>query len=76
MILPKIKNQPFFIWPLKMGGDISRRDPKLYCSYHRDKGHLTEYCRAFKEFLERLMRDGYLTEFIVEKMEDKQPNEG
>ena len=41
-IMDRIKNEPFFRWPNKMGGDLSRRNQNLYCTYHRDKGHTTE----------------------------------
>ena len=36
-IVDQIKNEPFFMWPNKMGGDPSRRNQNLYCTYHRDK---------------------------------------
>ncbi|XP_030923203.1 uncharacterized protein LOC115950092 [Quercus lobata] len=41
-ILDRIKNESFFRWPNKMGGDPSRRNQNLYCTYHRDKGHTTK----------------------------------
>ena len=41
-ILDRIKNESFFRWPKKMGGDPSRRNQNLYCTYHKDKGHTTE----------------------------------
>ena len=41
-IIDRIKNEPFFKWPNKMGGNPSRRNQNLYCTYHRDKGHTTE----------------------------------
>lgn len=41
-ILEQIKNGPYFQWPSKMGGDPSRRNQNLYCTYHWDKGHITE----------------------------------
>ena len=37
-IINWIKNKPYFRWPKKMGGDPSRRNHNLYCTYHRDKG--------------------------------------
>ena len=36
-ILERIKNESFFRWPNKMGGNPSRRNQNLYCTYHRDK---------------------------------------
>ncbi|XP_023885973.2 uncharacterized protein LOC111998096 [Quercus suber] len=41
MIVDKIKNEPYFKWPNKIGGDPSRRNQNLYCTYHKDKGHTT-----------------------------------
>ena len=41
-ILDQIKNETFFRWTNKMGGDPSWRNQNLYCTYHRDKGHTTE----------------------------------
>ena len=43
MIVDRIKNESFFRWSNKMGGDPSRRNQNLYCTYHRDKGHTTEH---------------------------------
>ena len=51
-ILDQIKHEPYFLWPNKMGGDPSRRNQSLYCTYHRDKGHTTEQCRVLKDHLE------------------------
>jgi hypothetical protein len=41
-LLPFIKDQPYFEWPAKMPGDPAIREGKPYCSYHRERGHLTE----------------------------------
>jgi len=41
-IVDRIKNESFFRWPNKMGGDPSRRNQNLYYTYHRNKGHTTE----------------------------------
>ena len=34
-ILDRIKNESFFRWPNKMGGDPSRRNQSLYYMYHK-----------------------------------------
>ena len=65
-ILERIKNEPYFRWPSKMGGDLTRRNQNLYCTYHRDKGHTTEQCRLFKDHLEQLVKSGHLKEFVVD----------
>ena len=49
-----------------MGGDPSRRNQNLYCTYHRDKGHTTEQCWVLKDHLGQLVKAGYLKEFVVE----------
>ena len=36
-ILKRIKNEPYFRWPGKMGGDPTRRNQSLYCMYHWEK---------------------------------------
>ena len=50
-IMAEIKNEPFSIWPTPLGGDPSKKDPNKYCSYHRDKGHMTERCYLLKQHL-------------------------
>ena len=57
-IMDRIKNEPYFLWPNKMGGDSSRRNQNLYCIYHRDKGHITEQCRVLKDHLELVGKGG------------------
>ena len=47
-----------------MGGDPSRRNQNLYCTYHRDRGHTTEQCRVLKDHLEQLVKARYLKEFV------------
>jgi hypothetical protein len=63
-ILDKIKGEPFFVWPPKLPGDPAARNQKLQCSYHRDRGHLTENCHKFKTHLEQLVSDGHLGEYV------------
>ncbi|XP_050240998.1 uncharacterized protein LOC126689875 [Quercus robur] len=65
-IVDQIKIEPYFRSPNKMGGDPSRRNQNLYCTYHRDKGHITEQCRVLKDHLEQLVKAGYLKEFVVD----------
>ncbi|XP_057490953.1 uncharacterized protein LOC130776722 [Actinidia eriantha] len=45
-------------------GDPKRRNQRWKCSYHGEKGHKIENCRALKAFLEQLVRDGHLKEFV------------
>lgn len=41
----------------------NNRDPKKYCDFHRDHGHLTEECIHLKDNIEELIRRGYLAQF-------------
>ena len=57
-IIDRIKNEPYFQWPNKMGGDPSWRNQNLYCTYRRDKGHTTEQCQVLKDHLGQLVKAG------------------
>ena len=70
-----IKNEPFYRWSNKMGGDLSRRNQNLYCTYHRDNGHTTEQCRVLKDHLGQLVKARYLKEFVVDS-EDRSAGHG
>jgi len=65
-IMDRIKNELFFRWPNKIGGDLSQRNQNLYCTYHMDKGHTTEQCWVLKDHLRQLVKAGYLKEFVVD----------
>ena len=58
-----------------MGGELSRRNQNLYCTYHRDKGHTIEQCWVLKDHLGQLVKAGYLKEFVVDS-EDKGTGQG
>uniref|UniRef100_A0A2N9GWL5 Reverse transcriptase domain-containing protein n=1 Tax=Fagus sylvatica TaxID=28930 RepID=A0A2N9GWL5_FAGSY len=40
------------------------RDEKLQCSYHKDKGHMTENCHMLKTHLEQLVSAGHLDQYV------------
>ncbi|XP_028085048.1 uncharacterized protein LOC114286151 [Camellia sinensis] len=63
-IMEKIKREPFFTWPPKMLGDPVWRNQKLRCTYHQDRRHMTQNCRALKQHLEDLVVVGHLQEYI------------
>ena len=65
-IIGRIKNEPYFRWPNKMGGDPTHRNQNLYCTYHRDKGHTTKQCWVLKDHLGQLVKARYLKEFMVD----------
>ena len=59
-ILEKIKNEPYFKWPNKMRGDLSKQNQSLYCHYHQERGHTTEDCRTLRDYLGQLVKVGKL----------------
>ena len=65
-IVDRIKNEPYFRWSNKIGGDLSYRNQNLYCTYHRNKGHTTKQCRVLKDHLGQLVKVGYLKEFVAD----------
>ena len=65
-IIDRIKNEPYFRWPNKMGGDPFTRNQNLYSTYHRDKGHTIKQCLVLKDHLRQLVKAGYLKEFVVD----------
>ena len=73
-ILNKIMDEPFFVWPPKLPSDPAAQNKKLQCFYHWDKGHLTENCHKFKTYLEQLVSDGHLSEYVDSNLtEQKRP---
>ena len=65
-ILDRIKHEPYFRWPNKIGGDPSRRNQNLYCTYHQDKGHTTEQCRVLKDHIGKLVKAWHLKDFVLD----------
>uniref|UniRef100_A0A2N9FJ42 Integrase catalytic domain-containing protein n=1 Tax=Fagus sylvatica TaxID=28930 RepID=A0A2N9FJ42_FAGSY len=62
--MEKIKREPFFVWPPKLLGNPALRDGKLYCTYHKDTGHMTENCHMLKVYLEKLVSTGHLDQYV------------
>nr|XP_023876607.1 uncharacterized protein LOC111989031 [Quercus suber] len=63
-ILEKIRNEPYFKWPSKMGGDSFRRNQSLYYHYHQDKGHTTKEFRTLQDHLNWLVKARKLNRFL------------
>ena len=63
-VLEKIKNEPYFKWPNKMGGDPLRCNQSLYYQYHQKQGHTTEDCKTLWNHLKQLLREGRLQQFL------------
>uniref|UniRef100_A0A2N9GJR4 RNase H type-1 domain-containing protein n=1 Tax=Fagus sylvatica TaxID=28930 RepID=A0A2N9GJR4_FAGSY len=70
-IMEKIKRKPFFVWPPKLLGNLALRDGKLYCTYHKDTGHMTENCHMLKVHLEKLVSAGHLNQYVDADLSNK-----
>ncbi|CAL8119143.1 unnamed protein product [Prunus armeniaca] len=66
-ILAQVKDKPWVRRPPPMKGDPSKRDTSKYCAFHREHGHYTNNCNAWKRHLEELVREGHCTEFVAKK---------
>ncbi|CAA0840194.1 Unknown protein, partial [Striga hermonthica] len=53
-------------WPKTRFTGPIRPKSDIYCRFHRDYGHTTENCRHLKDEIERLIRAGYLKEFVYQ----------
>ena len=65
-VLEKIKNEPYFKWPNKMGGNPIKCNQNLHCQYHQERGHTIEDCRTLWNHLEQLVRDERLKQFLYQ----------
>ena len=63
-VLEKIKHEPYFKWPNKMGEDPTKRNQNLYYQYHQDRGHTIEECRTLQAFLDQLIKASKLKQFL------------
>ncbi|XP_023888363.1 uncharacterized protein LOC112000451 [Quercus suber] len=63
-ILEKIKNEPHFKWPNKMGGDLTKWNQSLYCHYHQDWRHTTKDYKTLRDYLEQLVKERKLKQFM------------
>ena len=62
--LTQIRDKPYFKKPDLLGGPPQKCNQRWKYSYHEEKGHRTENCRALKIFLDQLVQDGHLKDFI------------
>lgn len=44
---------------------MEKLDANKYCDYHQDVGPHTNDYKALKDFIRKLIADGYLQEYIV-----------
>jgi hypothetical protein len=69
--MEKIKRKSFFVWPPKLLGNPALRDEKLYYTYHKDTGHMTESCHMLKTHLEQLVSAGHLDQYVDTNLTSK-----
>ncbi|XP_017237355.1 uncharacterized protein LOC108210538 [Daucus carota subsp. sativus] len=63
-ILKEIRNKPFFSPPPPMWTTPEKRNSSEHCGYHETHGHSTESCKSLKYFLERLLRQGHINQYL------------
>ncbi|XP_070024780.1 uncharacterized protein LOC142181552 [Nicotiana tabacum] len=51
-------------FPKSMRFNPSRRDPNLWCKYHRTNGHWISDCWHLREEVATLLKNGHLREFL------------
>ena len=56
-ILEKIKNESYFKWLNKMGGDPLRRDQSLHYQYHQERRNTTKDYRTLWNHLKQLVKE-------------------
>ena len=76
-ILQKIRNEPYFTWPHKIGRELTRRNQSVYCQHHHDKGHTTEECKTLWSYLNYLLKEGKLKKFTNDTLAQRgAPHQG
>ncbi|XP_028122182.1 uncharacterized protein LOC114319374 [Camellia sinensis] len=63
-ILSEIKNEPFVWRPAKLGVTQKGYDERSHCTFHDEKGHLTENCTPLRQYLEELVAASHLDQYI------------
>ena len=66
-LLARIRGKPYYRKLDPMGGHPKRHNQRLRCSFHEEKGHTTDSCRALNFFLDQLVQDGHLKECVDEE---------
>ncbi|XP_075644957.1 uncharacterized protein LOC142615940 [Castanea sativa] len=54
-----------------MKGDLNKRNKNKYCRFHRDHGHDTDECYDLKQYVENLIRQGKLRNFLGRDHKDE-----
>ena len=56
-----------FKQPDPLRGNRSKRNQNKYCRFYKDIGHTIEECITLKDEIEKLIRYGYLQDYVNDK---------
>nr|XP_028959317.1 uncharacterized protein LOC114825127 [Malus domestica] len=73
-ILRDVKNDPWFKLPKQSKGDTSKLDHTKYCAFHRGPGHTTNDCYTWKNYLEKLVKEGKVDRYLDKPAEQQKRN--
>ena len=63
-ILPMIHNLSNFKCPELIKTNLTKRDLRKWCAYHKDRGHTTKQCRNLHYLVEILIRVRHLKQYV------------
>ena len=69
-LLPIIRDLLEFKWHASIQTNPSQRNKSLWCNYHRDRGHETNWYRSLKFLVENFIKVRHLRRYI------REPNHG
>ena len=67
-LLMKIKYRPNFQWPPPPIQSIDHPNQTKYCQYHRMHGHHTNQCKFLRHYLEGLVQQGKLQQYVKNQL--------
>ncbi|KAL0437768.1 UNVERIFIED_CONTAM: hypothetical protein Sradi_0484700 [Sesamum radiatum] len=73
-ILVVDERQGIVQWPLQMREIPKRMKSDRYCLFHKDRGHSTEECLHLKDEIDKLIRRGYLKEYVDRNNQSREGN--
>ena len=63
-LFPMIRELSQFRWPEPIKMDPAKRNGSRKCAYHKEHGHTTKQCRNLHYLVEKLIRAGYLKQYV------------
>ncbi|GAA0161349.1 hypothetical protein LIER_17685 [Lithospermum erythrorhizon] len=73
-VFSEIEDKNLLPKTMRMRSAPGRRDKNRYYEYHREHGHDTNECRILKAELEKLIKRGYLKEFVDKETQRDVPS--